>query len=370
MRIGFVGGGSGGHFYPLIAVAESLNQAPEKPELYYFGPTAYNQDILDQHSITFIRIPAGKLRRYFSIQNFIDIFRNFVGLLVAFYQLFRVYPDVIFSKGGYTSVPVLLIARWYRIPVVIHESDAVPGKANKLAAPFARYIAISYDDAAQFFPPEKTALTGIPMRFGIIQPHQNPFTALGLDPAIPVIYVTGGSLGAERINNLVLSSLTNLLPHYQILHQTGPVQEGLVKESVAALINDQTLRNRYHVIGTGSVDFVSAALAAASLVISRAGSTTMFEIAIHGKPSIIIPIPEVVSHDQRTNAYAYARTGAASVLEEDNLTPNLLTGEINSIMTDQTKYQEMAGAAKRFTVTDAAPKIAAQLIQIGNEHGS
>lgn len=157
MRIGFVGGGTGGHFFPLIAVAEKLNNSGQNPELYYFGPDAYDATALQKHQITFVSCPAGKLRRYFSIQNFFDVFRNFFGVFIAIWKLYIIYPDVIFSKGGYTSVPILLAARFLRIPVVIHESDAIPGRANKLATKQARYVAIAYDDAAQFFPPEKTA---------------------------------------------------------------------------------------------------------------------------------------------------------------------------------------------------------------------
>lgn len=370
MRIGFVGGGTGGHFYPLIAVAEKLVTDPSTPELYYFGPTPYNQDDLTTHNITFVKVPAGKLRRYFSFQNILDLFRNFFGIFVAIWKLFIIYPDVIFSKGGYTSVPILLAARFLRIPVVIHESDAVPGRANNLAKSFARYVAISYDDAAQFFPAEKTALTGIPLRESITATDPEPFTTLKLDPSLPLIYVTGGSTGAERINNLIVAALPYLLPHYQILHQTGLANETTIRESARAIMKESDLLSRYFVVGTASAEVVSAALTGASLVVSRAGSTSIFEIAAHGKPSIVIPIPEAVSHDQRTNAYAFARSGAATVLEEENLTEHLLVNEISSIMGDQTRYQKMAAASQSFAVTGAAEKISSILVQIGTEHGS
>ena len=156
MRIGFVGGGTGGHFYPLIAVAEELREIDASLELYYFGPDPYNRELLETHGIKYILCPAGKLRRYFSIQNLLDAFRSFFGIFVAVWKLFVIYPDVIFSKGSYTAVPILIAARFLRIPVVIHESDAKPGRANRMARKFARYIAVSYDDAAQFFPAEKT----------------------------------------------------------------------------------------------------------------------------------------------------------------------------------------------------------------------
>ncbi len=171
MKIGLVGGGTGGHFYPLIAVAESVRAIDPTIELYYFGPHPYNDDELRRLNITYVPCPAGKLRRYFSLQNFTDAFRSIAGIFVAWYKLFLLYPDVIFSKGGYTSVPILLMARFYRIPVVIHESDSKPGRASLLARKFARYIGIAYASAASYFPTEKTALVGIPIRQSVRTPH-------------------------------------------------------------------------------------------------------------------------------------------------------------------------------------------------------
>lgn len=390
MRIGFVGGGTGGHFYPLIAVADALKDDTYKLELYYFGPSPYDKDILAQHRIRFVYCPAGKLRRYFSIQNFIDVFRNFFGIFVAVLKLYIIYPDVIFSKGGYTSVPILLAARFLRIPVVIHESDAVPGRANKLATKQARYIGIAYDDAAQFFPPEKTALVGIPLRPEIktlpLVPHSSeviidtidsqplrysdPFRALGIPNDKPLIYVTGGSSGATRLNEIILQSLSLLLPHYRIFHQTGAANVEGVSLTAQGLLGSSPLLQDYYVHGSVRADLVSALMQAATVVITRAGSTTLFEIAYHAKPSIVVPIPEDISRDQRSNAYAYARGGAASVIEEHNLTPHLLAQEIESIISNQERYKSMSQAAKNMYIDGAEEKIAGILISIGAEHGS
>lgn len=370
MRIGFVGGGTGGHFYPLIAVAEMLNKSDYKPELFYFGPSPYDKDALAQHSITYVSCPAGKLRRYFSIQNFFDVFRNFFGIFVAIWKLYILYPDVIFSKGGYTSVPILIAARFLRIPVVIHESDAVPGRASKLATKMARYIGISYDDAHQYFPKEKTSLVGIPLRSEIKKIPQDPFGLLGIPNDKPLLYVTGGSSGATRINELILQSLSNLLPHYRIFHQTGAENIEETRLSAQVLLGDSPLLSSYYAEGTLKAETVAALLAAASLIITRAGSTTLFEIAYHGKPSIVIPIPEDISRDQRTNAYAYARSGAATVIEEHNLTQHLLAQEIQTILGNQEQYQSMSLAAKSMYIDGAEEKIANILISIGVEHGS
>ncbi|MBP6881701.1 MAG: UDP-N-acetylglucosamine--N-acetylmuramyl-(pentapeptide) pyrophosphoryl-undecaprenol N-acetylglucosamine transferase [Candidatus Pacebacteria bacterium] len=371
MRIGFVGGGTGGHFYPLVAVADKLRASGYDTQLYYFSPSPYDKDSLTQHNITFIYCPAGKLRRYFSIQNFIDIFRNFFGVFIAIWKLYVIYPDVIFSKGGYTSVPILVAARFLRIPVVIHESDAVPGRANKIATKQARYIGIAYDDAAQYFPKEKTALVGIPLRPEIKQHYSEPFSALGIPQDKPLLYVTGGSTGATRVNQLILQSLTELLPHYYIFHQTGAANVDEVRLTAQGLLgNDSPLLQSYFVVGNLNAETVGMLLDAAALVVTRAGSTTLFEIAYHAKPSIVIPIPEDVSRDQRTNAYAYARGGAAAVIEEHNLTQHLFAEEIRSILSNPERYQSMSLAAKNMYIDGAEDKIANILISIGIEHGS
>jgi len=367
MRILIVGGGTGGHFYPLLAVAEALAEQPKKPELYYMGPDPYNLQMLQAHNITYIYCPAGKLRLYPSIQNFFDIFRNIIGLFIALLKLFWLYPDVIFSKGGYTSVPVLLAARFLRIPVVIHDSDSVPGRASLLAKNFARYIAVSYPEAARYFPANKTALIGIPIRREVTNEIKDPFSVLGISNDLPLIYVTGGSSGAERVNNLILRCLDELLPNYRIFHQVGAGKNQLVM-TAQALISNPALQNRYFVAEHLDAQTVNALLTAAKIVISRAGSTTIFEIAMHGKPSIIIPIPEDVSRDQRSNAYAYAKTGAATVMEELNLTETLLTSEIHSIINNPTRYAEMSAAAKNYAPTDAAAKMANILLKVGTEH--
>ncbi len=169
MKILLCGGGTGGHVYPLISVAEALNTASTKthilpPELYYMAPTPYDEAALFTNHIIFKKNVAGKIRRYFSIQNFTDLFVTAWGTVTALYRVFRIYPDVVFSKGGFASFPVLVAARLLRIPVVIHESDSKPGRVNAWAGKFAERIALSYPEAAQFFPAGKTAVTGNPIR--------------------------------------------------------------------------------------------------------------------------------------------------------------------------------------------------------------
>ncbi len=372
MRIVFVGGSTGGHFYPLIAVAEALEETQEKPELYYFGPEEHDRDALMRHAITYIKCPAGKTRRYPSFANFTDFFKNILGLFVALIRLFQIYPDVIFSKGGYTSVPVLIAAKILFIPVVIHESDSVPGRASKLGAKIARYIGIAYDDVAKFFPPAKTALVGIPIRKSIRQRFDKAEARayLKIPNDKPLIYVTGGSSGAERLNNQILDALPKLLPNTRIFHQVGEVNLESVQGGVQTKIADPMLLSSYYLHGYLNQETIAMILSAADLVISRAGSTTLFEIAIHETPAILVPIPESISHDQRTNAYSYARTGAAVVIEEENISDDMLIKEINEILSDGKRYQSMVAATRSMQYPDAANKIAKILISIGIEHGS
>jgi UDP-N-acetylglucosamine--N-acetylmuramyl-(pentapeptide) pyrophosphoryl-undecaprenol N-acetylglucosamine transferase len=366
-RIVLVGGGSGGHFYPLIAVAEKLKNMPEV-SLYYMGPNPYDAQALRENNITFVKIPSGKQRKYRSFLNILDVFKIALGTLKAIVSLYIIYPDVIFSKGGYTSVPVTVAGFLLRIPIVIHESDTKPGSANKLAARFARYIAVAFPETAAYFKKDIVAHTGIPLRDAVLHEAKDPHQVLGIDASRPLICITGGSQGAVRINDLVLEALDELLPAFSVLHQTGVLHESTVSSSAASLIENSSLLSNYYVKGSLTETEMSAAMSASALIISRAGTGTIFEIAYKGKPSILIPIPEAISHDQRTNAYAYARRGACSVLEEHNLTDGLLVSEIMRIMGDQDVYTRMGTQAQSFSQAHAKEKIAELLLSLSETH--
>ena len=184
----------------------------------------------------------------------------------------------------------------------------------------------------------------------------------------PVILVTGGSLGAERLNDFIVAALPQLLPKYTVLHQAGDALAPTVSQTAAALINDQELLSRYFVFGHVPHEQFAAMQQLASVIVSRAGSTTLFEIALRQKPAIIIPIPEDISRDQRSNAYAYARGGAATVLEQQNLSDDLLVSEINTILENPEVAKQMSQAAKQFATADAATTMADTLQRIGAEH--
>ncbi len=370
-RILFVGGGTGGHFYPLIAIAEVLNTIPNGPKLYFAGPDAYDKASLDAEHIAYVSIGAGKQRRYASILNVIDIFKTAWGVVVALIKLFVLYPDVVMSKGGYTSVPVILVSAFLRIPIIVHESDAVMGKANTLGSKFARHIITTYPKASATGPTTEEHTFGIPIRKVLrTPPLNNTVISMSIPEDRPVILIIGGSQGAERINQLILDSLDELLVDFVVVHQTGARNFDACTFSADTLIPDATVRKNYIPVPFLDAQSLNDLYHRAQLVISRAGSNSIYEIALHGKPAILIPIPEEISHDQRTNAYAYAREGGAVVMEESNLTDGLLRAEIDRIMQDSELYAGMVQGAQSFAKLDSAERTAELIMGIVEEHKS
>ncbi|MDE1919479.1 MAG: UDP-N-acetylglucosamine--N-acetylmuramyl-(pentapeptide) pyrophosphoryl-undecaprenol N-acetylglucosamine transferase [Patescibacteria group bacterium] len=379
MTIAFTGASSGGHFYPLIAIAEAINDLVREkrliaPSLYYLAPSSFDEKALFENGITYIHIPAGKLRRYASIQNVTDFFVTLAGTISALFTLFRLYPDVVVSKGGYGSVPVVLAARLLRIPIVIHESDAKPGRANLLAAKFAQKIAISFDSAAAYFPTraqKKIARTGIPIRKALMRTEaEGARQYLGLEKGVPTVLILGGSQGAQRINETVLSSLPSLVSIANVIHQTGRAHFEDVRAIAQVVLGKDPHADRYHPIDYLSEISLQRAAGVADIVVSRAGANSIAEIGLWKKPSILIPIPEAISHDQRANAYAYAKTGAAVVLGEENLNPHILASEVERILHNPELAARMGASAEGFTDPDAARILATEVLSIALSHES
>lgn len=377
MKIVFTGGGTGGHFYPIIAIVEAVHDLVREnklvqPKLYFFAPAPYDEQALYENSVTFVAIPAGKMRRYTSARNVLGILKVGLGLLAALLKLFQVYPDVVVSKGGYGSVPTILAARILGIPVVIHESDAKPGRANLMAGKFAKKIAISFDSAAKYFPKEaqsRIARTGVPIRKALLRTEEEGAAQyLHLETALPTVFILGGSQGSQRINETVLSALPSLVAFANVLHQAGKANIASVMAVAQVTLDGNPHKDRYHPFAFLSEMALQRAAGAASIVISRAGATAIAEISVWKKPSILIPIPEAVSHDQRTNAYAYARTGAALVIEEENLSPNLFVSEIKRVLKDQALMTQMRAESAKFTDTDAARLLAQEILSIALAH--
>jgi UDP-N-acetylglucosamine--N-acetylmuramyl-(pentapeptide) pyrophosphoryl-undecaprenol N-acetylglucosamine transferase len=377
MRIVFTGGGTGGHFYPIVAVAEAIHDIEKErkllsPELYFFAPNAFDERALYENGITFVQTSAGKMRNYFSLLNFFDVFQTGWGVIMTLFKLYALFPDVVFSKGGYGSVPTVIAARILGIPVIAHDSDSVPGKATMLAAPFAKKIAISYNEALDYFPEKlhsKIALTGNPIRREIQNAtREGAAEFLELEPNVPVLLFLGGSLGAERLNDVVLEALPDLVNRYQVIHQTGQAHFESVSQTSKIVLEKNERRYRYKVYGYLTPLALKMAAGAADVVISRAGSGSIFEISAWGKASILVPIPEDVSRDQRTNAFAYAHAGATVVMEQGNLTPHLLMSEIDRLFTNPKARTDLADAAKKFAKKDAAKVLAEAVIDMALDH--
>lgn len=374
MKILFTGGGSGGHFYPIIAVVEALNdQVRERkllePQLYYAAPEPYDRDLLVANAITFVPTAAGKIRRYFSLLNIIDFVKTGWGVVRSVLRVFFLYPDVVFSTGGYASFPTLLAAKVFRIPVVILNCDASPGRVNRWAAGFAQKIAIAFQDGGAQFSPDRVAHTGNPIRKAALLPaREGAYEFLKLSRELPVLYVAGGSQGSQTLNEATLAALPQLLANYQVVHQTGTDNIKDAEGRARVVLAEVPHPERYKPFDYLN-DLATRMIAGcAALIIARAGAGTIFEAAAWGLPAILVPIPESTSHDQTKNAFTYARSGAAVVIEQNNLTPGLLVSEVNRILGNPELVRKMSAAARSFSRPDAASVIANALLDIGLSH--
>jgi UDP-N-acetylglucosamine--N-acetylmuramyl-(pentapeptide) pyrophosphoryl-undecaprenol N-acetylglucosamine transferase len=374
MKIVFTGGGTGGHFYPIIAVAEKVNQIIDQDKiigakLFYLSDSPYDKEILFENGLLYESVIAGKMRTYFSFMNFLDIFKIFFGVINALFKMFTIYPDVVFGKGGYASFPVIFAARILRIPIFIHESDSAPGRVNRWAGHFAKRIAVSFQEAGVYFPKKSVAWTGNPIRSEIEHPAERDkaLNYFKFESNLPVIFVVGGSQGAELLNNTVLDALPRLTKKYQIVHQTGIKNFKMVEGRGEVVLADDPNKARYLPLPFLNPLQIKMASGAATIIVSRAGST-LFEIASWGVPSILIPFTESNADHSKKNAFHYANAGACSVIEEMNMTANILSSEIDRIVEDKPTWQQMAFNAKAFNRPGAAAKIARELVDMALRH--
>jgi UDP-N-acetylglucosamine--N-acetylmuramyl-(pentapeptide) pyrophosphoryl-undecaprenol N-acetylglucosamine transferase len=374
MKILFTGGGTGGHFYPIIAVAQAINKIADEEKLidvklYYMSDSPYDKRALFETGIKFKKAEAGKMRTYRSILNFFDLFKTAFGVIKAVVKIFTIYPDVIFAKGGYASFPALVAAKLFRIPVVLHSSDSVPGRVEVWAGKFASRVAISFPEAAQSFPKKEVALLGVPVRRELMLPVTSGAREyLKLEPDLPVLFAVGGSQGAAVINDVILDILPQLVEKYEVIHQIGKKNMKDVQGRADVVLIDSPFRNRYKPFDYLNETALRMIAGTADLAVSRAGATSIFELAAWGTPAILIPITESQGDHQRKNAFSYAHSGAAVVMEEKNLSPHVLLSEINRLMGDKAERERMRKSAKEFSRGDAAEKIAREIITLALEH--
>ena len=319
IKIVFAGGGTGGHIYPGLAVADELKKIAEKNNLkikiYWFGNSSGMDRTLVEKSGSadrFCAIPSGKLRRYFSIKNFFDVFKIIAGIVVSFFRLLFIRPAVVFSKGGFVSVPPCFAARVLRIPVFTHECDFTPGLATKINSSFASKILVSYPETVKFLPKNKQSIavvTGNPVRPVFYEADAQKgrkflFEGKHTDLKKPVLLVLGGSLGAHQLNELVVENLAWLTEHFNVVHQCGSKDASFVPSQTDSYFP-------YPFIYEQMPDVI----ACADVILSRAGANTVWESAVEKKPSVLIPLcGNGTRGDQVDNANFFKERGAAFVL--------------------------------------------------------
>lgn len=325
-RIVLTGGGSAGHVTPNLAMIPYLQQ--KNWEIAYIGTHSGIERNLIGDLVPYYPISAGKLRRYFDLKNFTDPFRVLKGVFDAYRILRRVRPNVIFSKGGFVSLPVVIAAKFLGIPVILHESDFTPGLANKLALPFATHLCLTFPETLKYVPSGKATVTGNPIRQTLFNGSREKGRQIcHFHDGKPVILVMGGSLGAVRINQVVRDALPELLSKYQIVHICG-------KNNVDSSIK---------LPGYCQFEYVDRELpdlfALADAVISRAGANALFELLALKKPHILIPLSQSASRgDQLLNARSFAQQGFSLVLEEEKLSAVSLVHALDSLMRNRDQY--------------------------------
>lgn len=348
-RIVLTGGGTAGHVTPNIALLPSLQEAGY--EITYVGSyDGIEKKLIEDFNIPYVGISTGKLRRYFDPKNFTDPFRVLKGFSEAKKFLKEYKPDVVFSKGGFVSVPVVRAAAALKIPCIIHESDMTPGLANKLCFPVATKICCNFPETFETLPEKKAVLTGTPIRKELSEGSKLAgLDMCGFTANKPVIMVIGGSLGAANVNKAVRDALPQLLENFQVVHLCG-------KDKLDNLLLTTEGYKQFEYIKAELKDL----FAMADVVISRAGANAICELLALRKPNILIPLPAASSRgDQLLNADSFEKQGFSIVLYEDDLTTKLLVDKVQELYENRQRFYEAMDASGQM---DSIPTIM-QLIE-------
>lgn len=367
IRIAIAGGGTGGHVLPAVSVIEELARRGIPATYLWVGtPKSVEQSAAQSRGIPFAPISAGKLRRYRDAKNLLDIGRVPLGLLQAYRALRSFKPDVIFSTGGFVSVPTVLAGA--RIaPIVTHEQTTTIGLATKLNCLVTDRLALSYDQTRSSAPGRtKVVVTGNPVRLSLLEGNAaRGLARFGFSADLPLLYITGGARGSSPINQRIEALLPGLLEHCQILHQTGQSGANDDAARLQALRStwSEELQRRYQIM-----EFVDNELAdvyaAASLVLARAGAGTIAELPLVGKPALFIPLPNTSGGEQDRNAQLLAHLGAAVVLPQSEATPERLKSELLSLLGNRDRLSAMSSAARAAARPDAASRLADVLLEL------
>jgi len=371
IRVCLTGGATGGHFFPLIFVARELKKISQeknfKIEIFYIGGEPFDKKLMEEEGIRVYVIPSFKLRRYFDIKNFFDFLKAPFSFLLSFFYMFLLMPDVLFSKGGPSSIAVVFSAWFFRIPILIHDSDSVPGLANRISAKFARKVALAFPSAQKYFSSKEVVIVGQPIDERIIYTPitQEDYERFHLNKDEKIILILGGSQGSQFLNEIIIEILPQLLKISQVVHLTGKkfFQEAYSYALGIIRRNSPLEEKKYKAFPFLNNEDNLILMKMSDLIISRAGSSSIFEIAALGKPSILIPLPEdVVGSHQKENAYYLQKIGACYVLEEANVKPHLLLNLIQSILKDEELKEKMGKNALNFYKPHAARKIAEEIL--------
>lgn len=365
MKILFTGGGTAGHILPIIAIVREIRRLHPKNDIrfLYIGPRDnFGSILLSQEGIGVKTIMAGKIRRYFDVkalfQNFIDFFFKIpIGFLQAFLYIFFKSPDLIFCKGGYGSLPSVFAGWILQVPIFLHESDISPGLSNRLLSRFALEVFTSFPKT-EYFPTQKMILVGNPIRREILEGSLAIAKQIfKLSGEKPVILILGGSQGAQKINETVVSILPELLNNFEIIHQGGEKNFEQIKAE-ADIVVPENLKQYYHLFSFLKEEELKQAYGAADLIVGRAGSGTIFEISALGKPSVLIPLSNAAQNHQVKNAYSFAQKGACLVMEEENLSPHFFLEKLKFLLSHPQELEKMKSGAKEFSNPQAAKIIA------------
>lgn len=336
-RIVLTGGGTAGHVTPNIALLPRLKDLDY--EVFYMGSyDGIEKKLIEDFDIPYYGIATGKFRRYFDPKNFSDPFRVVKGMREARKYLKEIKPDVLFSKGGFVSVPVVRAASSLGIPCIIHESDMTPGLANKLCIPVAKKVCCNFPETLEMLPAKKAVLTGSPIRQELSQGDKKAaYELCGFDSSKPVIMVVGGSLGSAAINQAVRDILPDLLKDFQVVHLCG-------KEKVDNLLLTTKGYKQFEYVRSEMKDI----FAMADIVISRAGANAISELLSLKKPNILIPLPASSSRgDQIMNAKSFESQGFSIVIDEDDLTKKLLLEKVQELYFNRASYIKAMGQSSQ-----------------------
>ncbi len=366
MKIVFTGGGTGGHVFPLVSIIREIRRLYPKKDLecYYFGPKdEFGLILLAQEDMIIKKIVSGKIRRYFSLENIVDVlFKIPFGFIQSLFLLGFINPQLVFSKGGSGSIAVTYAARVLGIPVFLHESDVVPGLSNQITSKWAKKIFTSFEKT-EYFDLKKVTITGNPIRKEILEGDlEKAKKIFDLTLSKPVILFSGGSQGAQAINDFVLLILNELLKEFEVIHVCGKDNLEQVRNE-AQVVLEKDLEKYYHPVGILDEEKIKHAYKAADFIISRSGAGSIFEIAAVGKPSILVPLPSAAGDHQAKNAYVYAKTGAAVILEQDNLTPHFFSEKFHGLIMKPEVMEKMSEAALRFSKPFAAKAVAREILE-------